>query len=133
MMDEDKPLADRIKAKAAELGFAACGIARADAAPRAAERLRAVACRGRARRHDLDGGARRISATRPPALWPEVRSVIALGMSYAPGRRSAGAGGRSSDRGRISVYAQGGDYHDVVKRALKALARWLVAEAPAAT
>ena len=34
------------------------------------------------------------------------------------------------DRGRISVYAQGGDYHDVVKRALKALARWIVAEAP---
>jgi epoxyqueuosine reductase len=36
------------------------------------------------------------------------------------------------DRGRISVYAQGGDYHDVVKRALKAVARWLVAEAPGA-
>jgi epoxyqueuosine reductase len=36
------------------------------------------------------------------------------------------------DRARISVYAQGGDYHDVVKKALKALARWLVAEAASA-
>jgi epoxyqueuosine reductase len=36
----------------------------------------------------------------------------------------------AGERGRISVYAQGGDYHDTVKKALKALARWLVAEAP---
>ena len=64
---------------------------------------------------------------RPAGLWPEVRSVIALGMSYAPAAdplRLAGEGGV----GRISVYAQGGDYHDVVKKALKALGRWLVAE-----
>jgi epoxyqueuosine reductase len=63
----------------------------------------------------------------PAALWPEVRSVIALGMSYAPALdplRLAGAG----ERGRISVYAQGQDYHDIVKKALKALARWLAAE-----
>ncbi|HEX7657021.1 MAG TPA: epoxyqueuosine reductase, partial [Sphingomonas sp.] len=45
-MDEHKPLADRIKAKAAELGFAAAGIAAADAAPRAAERLRAWLAEG---------------------------------------------------------------------------------------
>jgi epoxyqueuosine reductase len=64
----------------------------------------------------------------PQALWPEARSVIALGMSYAPKDdplRLAGEGGV----GRISVYAQGTDYHDVVKRNLKALARWLVEEA----
>ena len=63
----------------------------------------------------------------PSGLWPEVRSVIALGMSYAPAvdpLRLAGEGGV----GRISVYAQGSDYHDVVKRQLKALGRWLARE-----
>ena len=61
----------------------------------------------------------------PQSLWPEATSVIALGMSYAPAEdpmRLAEAG----HVGRISVYAQGADYHDVVKRNLKALARWLV-------
>src|SRR5207244_5314615 len=50
-----------------------------------------------------------------------------LGMSYAPAEdplRLAGEGGV----GRVSIYAQGGDYHDVVKRALKALGRWLVGQ-----
>ena len=125
-MHQDKPLEARIKAEAARLGFAACGIARADAAPRAGERLRQW----------LDEGAhgemiwmeeRAHHRASPAALWPEVRSVIALGMSYAPAEdplRLADAG----EVGRVSVYAQGGDYHDVVKRALKALGRWLAAE-----
>lgn len=61
----------------------------------------------------------------PTELWPAVRSVIALGMSYAPGVDPL-AWAEAADRGRISVYAQGVDYHDVVKRNLKALARWLI-------
>jgi len=61
----------------------------------------------------------------PTGLWPAVRSVIALGMSYAPGVDPL-AWAEAADRGRISVYAQGVDYHDVVKRNLKALARWLI-------
>lgn len=65
----------------------------------------------------------------PQGLWPEARSVIALGMSYAPARDPL-ALADVGDRGRISCYAQGADYHDVVKRALKALARWMVAAAP---
>jgi epoxyqueuosine reductase len=64
----------------------------------------------------------------PTGLWPDVRSIISLGMSYAPAADPM-ALAASPDRGRISVYAQGADYHDVVKKALKALARWLVAEA----
>ena len=51
--------------------------------------------------------------------------MIALGMSYAPAGDPL-ALADSPERGRISVYAQGADYHDVVKKALKALARWLV-------
>ena len=54
--------------------------------------------------------------------------MISLGMSYAPAGDPLALAGRP-DLGRISVYAQGADYHDVVKKALKALARWLVAEA----
>src|SRR3546814_943492 len=65
----------------------------------------------------------------PEGLWPEVRSVIALGMSYAPATDPLALAG-APNIGRISVYAQGGDYHDLIKRKLKALARWMVAEAP---
>ncbi len=64
----------------------------------------------------------------PQALWGEAQSVIALGMSYAPSSDPL-ALAEVPDRGRISVYAQGKDYHDTVKKALKALARWLVDEA----
>ena len=125
-MAEDKSLAERLNAKAAELGFAACGVARADAAPRTAERLRQWLGEG------LHGDmiwmeARAHQRESPAALWPEVKSVVALGMSYAPSTDPLALAGEG-DKGRISVYAQGADYHDVVKRALKALARWLVAE-----
>ncbi|MBV1917676.1 MAG: tRNA epoxyqueuosine(34) reductase QueG [Sphingomonadaceae bacterium] len=64
----------------------------------------------------------------PQALWPEARSVICLGMSYAPALDPLLLEARP-DLARISAYAQGADYHDVVKKALKRLARWLVAEA----
>jgi epoxyqueuosine reductase len=64
----------------------------------------------------------------PAGLWPEVRSVISLGMSYAPAADPLALAGEG-DVGRISVYAQGADYHDVIKKALKHLARWLVEEA----
>jgi epoxyqueuosine reductase len=62
------------------------------------------------------------------ALWPEARSAIALGMSYAPAADPLVLAGRG-ELGRISVYAQGGDYHKTVKKALKGLARWLVEHA----
>src|SRR3546814_17918551 len=61
----------------------------------------------------------------PQGLWPEVRSVIMLGMSYAPARDPL-ALERVADIGRIYVYAQGQDYHAVVKKGLKALARGLL-------
>jgi epoxyqueuosine reductase len=119
-------LTKALKAEALRLGFATCGIARADAYD------------GRAALSEwLDAGhhgtmawmeARADQRAAPQALWPEARSVIALGMSYAP----AGDPLRLAEEpgvARISVYAQGADYHDVVKRNLKALARWLVERA----
>ncbi len=68
---------------------------------------------------------------RPAGLWPEVRTVISLGMSYAPRTDPLALAGESGI-GRISTYAQGADYHDVMKRRLKELGRWLVAAAPGA-
>jgi epoxyqueuosine reductase len=64
----------------------------------------------------------------PRALWPQVRSVIMLGLNYDQGNDPL-AILRRRDRGAISTYAQADDYHDVIKPRLKALARWLTAEA----
>jgi epoxyqueuosine reductase len=126
-MQSGKPLEAMIREKAVELGFAACGIARADAAPAAGERLRQWLAEGR--HGDMIWMEERAHHRAAPAgLWPEVKSVIALGMSYAPASDPL-ALAEASEHGRVSVYAQGGDYHDVVKKALKALGRWLAHEA----
>ncbi len=125
-VDADKHLQERLRAEAARLGFAAFGVARADAAPLSAARLAAWiadGCHG-----DMlwmaDTMARRSS---PTALWPDVKSVVMLGMPYSPAL-SALRHRDAPDVGVVSVYALGGDYHDLIKRRLKALARWLVAE-----
>jgi epoxyqueuosine reductase len=64
----------------------------------------------------------------PRVMWPDVRSVVMLGVNYGP------AGDplkilKQRSRGAISVYAQGDDYHDVIKPRLKSLGRWLIAQA----
>ncbi|MGB9367562.1 MAG: tRNA epoxyqueuosine(34) reductase QueG, partial [Xanthobacteraceae bacterium] len=66
--------------------------------------------------------------TDPNALWPDARSVIMLGLNYGPDRDPL-ATLPQRDRGAISVYAQGDDYHEIIKGKLKAIARWLVANA----
>jgi len=121
-------LVSRIKDEASKLGFAACGIAPAADNPLRAERLEQWLAEG-------NHGSMEWMETRfdhrkgPQSLWPAAQSVIALGMSYAPAADPL-ALAAAKDRARISVYAQGADYHDVVKRALKALARWIVSEVP---
>ena len=120
-------LEESIRAKAAELGFVACGFARADAAPHAGDRLREWIAAGY---HGEMGWIEDRAEQRasPQGLWPEARSVIALAMSYAPATDPL-ALADARDRGRISVYAQGTDYHKVVKKALKSMGRWLADEA----
>jgi epoxyqueuosine reductase len=113
-----------LAAEAARLGFAAFGIAPAAEDARAAARLDDWLAQG------LHGSmdwmeARAHHRRSPQGLWPEARSVIGLGMSYAPAHDPLALAAQP-ERARISVYAQGKDYHDVVKKALKALARWLV-------
>ncbi|HEX4738979.1 MAG TPA: tRNA epoxyqueuosine(34) reductase QueG [Allosphingosinicella sp.] len=120
-------LRQRLQEKAEELGFCAFGIARADAAPQAGARLKEWLASGA--HGDMlwmeETAERRAS---PTGLWPDVKSVIALGISYAPAADPLALAERP-EIGRISVYAQGADYHDLIKKALKALARWLVEEA----
>jgi epoxyqueuosine reductase len=64
----------------------------------------------------------------PQVLWPDVRAVVMLGVNYGPDRNPMTILAQR-DRGAISVYAQGDDYHDVIKKRLKRLARWLVGRA----
>jgi epoxyqueuosine reductase len=121
-------LKDAIRAEAARLGFVSCGFARADAAPQAGDDLRRWLAAGH---HGTmgwmeDRADQRVS---PTALWPEARSAIALGMSYAPAGDPLALAEEPS-LGRISAYAQGGDYHKTVKKGLKALARFIVDRAP---
>jgi len=120
----------RLVEQARALGFVAVGIA-----PAAADRSRGQRLEqwlNEDRHGSMEWMARRVAErVSPQGLWPEAKSVIALGMSYAP-QADPLALAQYPDRGRISVYAQGRDYHDTVKKALKALARWLVAEAPGA-
>ncbi|WP_448028585.1 tRNA epoxyqueuosine(34) reductase QueG [Bradyrhizobium liaoningense] len=65
----------------------------------------------------------------PRGLWQDVRSVIMLGVNYGPDSDPL-AILKQPTRAAISVYAQGDDYHDLIKKRLKALARWLVATVP---
>jgi epoxyqueuosine reductase len=65
----------------------------------------------------------------PRVLWSAVRSVIMLGVNYGPDENPLSILEQRT-RGAISIYAQGDDYHDLIKKRLKALARWLVAASP---
>ena len=103
------------------------GITRPDAAPQAKLRLERFLADGA---HGEMGWMETTAGRRgdPRALWPEVRSVIMLGLNYAPGDDPLAVLARR-ERGAISVYAQGDDYHELIKKRLKRLARWLVAQA----
>jgi epoxyqueuosine reductase len=61
----------------------------------------------------------------PRALWPDVRSVVMLGLNYGPDEDPL-AILKERDRGDISVYARGDDYHDIIKPRLKTLGRWII-------
>jgi len=117
-----------IRDEAERLGFVSCGFARADAAPEAGDELKRWLAAGY---HGTMGWMEARADERASAngLWSEARSIIALAMSYAPASDPLALAG-ASDRGRISAYAQGGDYHKTVKKGLKALARFIVATSP---
>src|SRR3954469_9598655 len=119
---------EAIRAEALAIGFDAVGFAPAHLADAARAGLREFIERGyhgdmgwlaghRARRGD------------PRTLWPEARPVGGLGVHYGP-EDDPLAGADDPERGMISVYARGRDYHDTIKKRLKALARWIMARWP---
>ncbi|MEO1220100.1 MAG: tRNA epoxyqueuosine(34) reductase QueG [Pseudomonadota bacterium] len=121
-------LEGQIDAKARELGFASVGFTVAEEDALRAQRLEEWV--GEGHHGSMEWMENRLHHRRSPqGLWPEAKSVIALGMSYAPALDPM-ALHEVGDRARISVYAQGKDYHDVVKKRLKTLARWLVEQEP---
>ncbi len=110
--------------RALEEGFAKVGVARPDAVPEIAGRLATYVAEGR---HGQMGWMAERMHWRgdPAALWPEARSVIMLAEPYTPEHDPMAVLERR-DRGAISVYAQNRDYHDIVKKRLKRLGRWLI-------
>jgi epoxyqueuosine reductase len=109
------------------LGFDCIGITAPDAISGSAKHFREFLDAGA--HGDMDWLAQNPERrTDPRGLWTDVRSVIMLGVNYGPDEDPLLIL-RQSARGAISVYAQGDDYHDVIKKRLKALARWLAATA----
>jgi epoxyqueuosine reductase len=118
----------RLVDQARALGFDQLGVARPEAtAERAQYFLDFIAAGSHG---DMDWLAREPTRrTDPRTLWSEVRSVIMLGVNYGPDEDPLTVL-QARSHGAISVYARGDDYHEVIKKQLKALARWLVATAP---
>ncbi len=121
-------LKDALWQEAQAAGFAKMGVCRPDGVPDLAERLDAFVEAGF---HGQMGWMAERMHWRgdPAALWPEARSIIMLAEPYAPDTDPLEALTRR-DRATISVYAQGRDYHDLVKKRLKRVGRWLLDQAP---
>lgn len=112
-----------IIARAREAGFDAVRIASAANAPDQTEALAAWLSSGA--HGSMDWMAETADRRRHPnALWPQARSVILLGLNYGPDRDPLETLADRT-RGSISVYARNRDYHDIIKKKLKQIARWL--------
>ena len=114
-----------LASEARALGFDCVGVTAPDAIAKAAGHFRAFLDTGAHGEMDWLAANPERRAD-PRSLWSAVRSVIMLGVNYGPDENPL-AILESRTRGAISVYAQGDDYHDLIKKRLKALARWLVA------
>jgi epoxyqueuosine reductase len=121
-------LKESLTREARALGFDCIGVTAPDAIADAARHFHDFLASGA--HGDMDWLARNPARRADPrALWPGVRSVIMLGVNYGPDEDPLAILTQRT-RGAISVYAQGDDYHDLIKKRLKVLARWLVATAP---
>ena len=114
---------DEIRAEALRLGFDACGFASAADAWPHGERLAQFVAEGF---HGEMGWMEETLERRshPTAMWTDARSAVVLGLNYGPEHDPLTALDHK-DRAAISVYAQGDDYHEVVKKRLKLLAGWM--------
>ena len=120
------PLKQAIRDQARALGFDACGFASAQTAWPAGDRLMDFIAHGRHGQMEwMQTTAER--RAHPQGMWPQARSAIMLGMNYGPDRDPLDAL-KDRSRAAISVYAQGDDYHELIKTRRKALGRWLASE-----
>ncbi len=114
-----------IRAEALALGFSAARFAALPDVWAAAERLDAFVAAG------FHGEMQWMEETRerrrhPQAMWPGAKSALVLAYNYGPGHDPRVD--VSATCANISVYARGDDYHDLIKKKLKALATWIVAK-----
>jgi len=118
-------MAAAIKTQAHAIGFDSVGITDPQPDPVLEKRLRAFLA---ADHHGTMAWMKTRIAERadPRTLWPQANAIIMLGMNYGPEHNPLAAL-HHKNKGAISVYAQHRDYHDVVKKRLKELARWIVA------
>ena len=121
-------LKSRLVAKALEEGFSKARVTTPDAIPQVAARLEAFVGAG------MHGQMRWMEERRawrgdPSALWPQARSVLMLAESYSPDYDPLELL-EQRGHGVISAYAQGRDYHDLVKKRLKRVGRWLLEQVP---
>ncbi len=120
----------RLVSFATAAGFAKVGVCRPDAVPELPARLADFVQEGL--HGQMAWMAERMHwRANPAALWPEAKSVIMLAEPYTPDHDPLAVLARR-DRAAISVYAQGRDYHDVVKKRLKHVGRWLIDQVPGA-
>lgn len=118
----DRP-EDLIRAEAAALGFDLCRFTDIDEAWPAAARLAEYVDAGR--HGDMAWMAETLERrSHPRAMWADARSAVLLGVNYGPAHDPLEVLGQP-DRAAISVYAQGDDYHDLIKKKLKRLAGWM--------
>ena len=119
----DGDLRPAIRDHANSLGFDQVGFADPGSVAEAGERFRRFVALDRY--GDMDWLAAKADRRADPrTLWPDVRSIIMLAVNYGPAGDPMALLDRP-DRGVVSVYAQGRDYHDVIKGRLKRIGRWL--------
>ncbi|UTW59186.1 tRNA epoxyqueuosine(34) reductase QueG [Kordiimonas sp. SCSIO 12603] len=125
-MPADADIRERLEAKAFELGFDQFGITEAATSEQIVAGFRKFV--ELKRYASMEWMAERIhQREHPQNLWPEAKSVIMLAVNYGP-KDDPRLLLDKKDRANISVYARGKDYHDLVKKRLKAFARWIVPE-----
>jgi epoxyqueuosine reductase len=124
------PIREAIRDRALGCGFDAVGFAEARLGEEARSGLREFIALGY---HGDMGWLAGTAARRgdPQALWAEARSVVVLGVNYAPADDPL-ALADMTEHGVVSVYARGRDYHDTLKRRLRVLARWIEQRWPGA-
>ncbi len=121
--DQVADLTKELYARIDQEGFAQVGIMSTDDMPDISARLADFVADDW--HGDMDWLARNLDQrASPKGLWPEANSVIVVGMNYGPGSDPR-ALQQATDHGAISCYAQNKDYHDVIKKRIRRIARWL--------